>query len=62
MSKKKYINPVAEFVETEIFTIMSNFSAEIAPGDDDEDGGRGDSGGGTANEYHGNWNDIWNAM
>ena len=56
MSKKKYINPVAEFVETEIFTILSNFSAEI------EDGGRGDSGGGTANEYHGNWNDIWNNM
>jgi hypothetical protein len=62
MSKKKYINPVAEFVETEVFTIMSNFSAEIAPPEGGDDDGRGDSGGGTANEYHGNWNDIWGGM
>lgn len=53
MEKKIYIAPVAGVIEMQLPSIMETFSAP--------EGGRGDSGGITADEtVGGSWENIWN--
>mgnify|MGYP003303095574 CR=1 FL=1 len=59
--KKIYNSPEIEILEISVESIMLTKSPETAPGDEDDEG-RGNDTGGTANEYRGDWENIWGNM
>ena len=58
--KKKYINPVVEYIQIPGLSIMTTTSPVTAP-EDGDDGGRGNDGFQTG-EYRGDWDNIWQNM
>ena len=55
--KKKYINPVVEYIQIPGLSIMTTTSPETAP-EDGDGGGRGNDEFQTG-EYRGDWDNIW---
>ena len=58
--KKKYINPVVEYIQIPGLSIMTTTSPETAP-EDGDGGGRGNDEFQTG-EYRGDWDNIWQNM